>query len=168
MNQLTTSYKKHVRHITLKDPTILIECAILKELPNGDLFYFTIESLDLVDRKRLVNILSRPDSHTRDLCDVLQQVTLNNGANALEYFHQLAYVKTKGGGIMKPAVGRSGASMVQVSEAPKLNSVVEPTTDTTPTPSGNVTTTSPTPATQTDAVSAPVKKAPFGRHKPKA
>jgi hypothetical protein len=39
----------------------------------------------------------------------MSQVTLGNGANALDYFHQYVKVLTPGGAVINPTVGRIGA-----------------------------------------------------------
>lgn len=145
--QLQLSYKKHVQYIPLTDPSIVVECAILRKTPTGDTFYFTIESLDAVDRKRLVNILSRQNSHTLELWEVMQHVMLNNGINALDYFHQLAMVKTASGAIMKPTLGRMGVVV------PKPNSVSPSQTNTVPTQGKDV-------VKQTAQAKQPVESAP--------
>lgn len=126
--QFQASYKKHVEYLVLEDDKVAVECAILRKTPTGDTFYLTIESLDGIDRSRLVNLLSRPNSHQSELWEIMMYVTLNNGVNALEYFHQLVYVKTASGAIMKPAMGRTGA--YQVGTAPKQVSVAPAKADT--------------------------------------
>lgn len=126
--QLTASAKKHIQWLPLYDQHVNIECAVLRRFPNNDILVVTIESLDEIDRKRLLNAFMRTNSHALELWEVLQSITMNNGINALEYFHQLAIMKTASGVIMKPQVGRASAG---VAVSPKQSSVAQPIADTT-------------------------------------
>jgi hypothetical protein len=75
---------------------------------NGDVYFIKVEDLDQIDRARVSNILSKRNADTMPLWDVMSQVTLKNGVNALEYFHQLVKVRTKSGQIISPSASRRG------------------------------------------------------------
>ncbi len=174
--QLTASAKKHIQWLPLYDQHVNIECAVLRRFPNNDILVVTIESLDEIDRKRLLNAFMRTNSHALELWEVLQSITMNNGINALEYFHQLAIMKTASGVVMKPQIGRASASAAAtVPASPKQNSVAQPLADTNPIVGTNevavaqsvqvVTPESATPAVVTEGA-APVQKK--STYKPKS
>ena len=100
----------HVEWLDLKNDGILVECAIMKRDPEGNIYHFQIAPLDHIDKKRLRNIVTNRNAGTFPLWDLMQNVTLGNGINALEYFHQLVKVKTPQGAIIDPMPGRRGAS----------------------------------------------------------
>ncbi len=99
----------HVEWIDLKDDGTLIECAIMKKDANGNIFFIELGGLDAVDKQRLFNILVSRNSAQFELWDLMAQVTLGNGINALEYFHQLVKVFTPAGQILTPRLGTMGA-----------------------------------------------------------
>lgn len=103
----------HVEWLDLGDNGINVECAIMKRDSNGNIYHFQLASLDHVDKQRLRNILTSRNAKNFPLWDLMQQVTLGNGINALEYFHQLVKVKTPGGQIIDPVQGRMGAKRPQ-------------------------------------------------------
>jgi hypothetical protein len=80
----------------------------MKRDPANNVYFFPLASLDNVDRQRVANILSNRNAATFDLWDLMSQITLNNGINALTYFHQLVKVLTPSGKIMTPSVGHRG------------------------------------------------------------
>jgi len=98
----------HVKWLDLKNNNILVECAILKEDGFGNIYYLEVPNLDQIDKQRLVRILTNRNSPNFELWDLMSQVTLNNGMNALEYFHQLVKVVTPTGVVMNPRVGAIG------------------------------------------------------------
>ena len=107
INQREGSYP-HVRWIDLKGNGIMIECAVLKQDQIGNIYYIEIPALDDIDRGRLVKILTNRNSRSFELWDLMSQITLNNGINSLDYFHQLVRVITPAGVIMRPHEGTIG------------------------------------------------------------
>jgi hypothetical protein len=102
----------HVEWIDLNDNKVAIEVIVVKrDKRNGDLYFIKTEELDEIDRNRLVSILRKRDAARYELWDLLDNTTLGNGENALEFFHQLVKVKTEGGAILIPGAGRSGISL---------------------------------------------------------
>ncbi len=103
-----------VPHITMLDIDnngIGIEVAVMKQdSGNGDLFFIRTDYLDAIDYERIRQILSRKDANLLPLWDLLSNITLPNGINALKYFHQYVQVKTESGQVMRPNARRSGIS----------------------------------------------------------
>lgn len=101
----------HVEWIDLKSNGIMIECAIVKRDAFGNIYFFEIPALDRIDKGRLTRILHDRNVKNFELWDLLGQKTLNNGVNALEYFHQLVKVLTPGGQIINPKSGQIGVNL---------------------------------------------------------
>lgn len=98
----------HIAWIDLHQDGTLHECAILKQQQDGNILYFTVNSLDEIDRRRLAGILMDRNSTNFELWDLMAQKTLGNGVNALAYFHQLVKVLTPAGKTMDPRSGQVG------------------------------------------------------------
>lgn len=102
----------HVGWVDLDDNGVAIECVIMKQdRNNGDLYYIKTEELDDIDRRRLNTILRKRDADKYELWDLLDNTTLGNGENALEFFHQLVRVKTASGQTLIPGQGRKGIAL---------------------------------------------------------
>lgn len=100
----------HIAWADIYGNGVLVEVAVLALDPkNGDLHFIPIAALDNVDRQRLLKIISKRDAVKYPLWDLLDTSTLKNGMNALEYFFQLAKVRTVSGQIFRPNTGRVGA-----------------------------------------------------------
>ena len=98
----------HIKWIDLAGNGVLTECAVLKEDTLGNIYYVEIPSLDNIDKQRISRIISNRNANNFELWDLMSQITLNNGVNALEYFHQLVKVITPDGIVMNPKVGVVG------------------------------------------------------------
>lgn len=101
----------HIKWVDLQDTGVLTEVAVMKKDNTGNLFYFEVASLDDIDKRRLAKIVSSRSAPQMELYDLMSGITLNNGCNALEYFHQLVKVRTPKGVIMKPQLGKVGAPL---------------------------------------------------------
>jgi hypothetical protein len=102
----------HYVLVDLYDNGIGHEVIVMKQdKSNGDFYYIKVESLDDVDRKRLQTILSRREAPNMELWDLMSNITLGNGVNALEYFHQLVKIKTRSGKHISPSSGRRGMAV---------------------------------------------------------
>jgi len=101
----------HIEWLDLADDGVLVECAIMKKTPNGDVYYFPVNSLDEIDRTRLFNVITNRNAKNFELWDLMSNITLGNGMNALIYFHQMVRVRTPGGKILDPQTGRVGAGL---------------------------------------------------------
>lgn len=84
----------------------------------GDVYFIKVEDLDDIDRARVRQILTRRNANTMPLWDVMSQVTLRNGMNALTYFNQLVKVRTASGQIINPSSVRRGVARVAPRKAP--------------------------------------------------
>lgn len=104
----------HTRWINLKGDDIMIECAILKEDNFGNLHYIEIPNLDDIDKRRLTKILMDRNVNNFELWDLMGQKTLNNGVNALRYFHQVVKVISPEGTVMDPREGHVGIGKVAI------------------------------------------------------
>lgn len=125
----------HVEWIDLKDDGTLHECAIMKRDGNGNIYFFEIRSLDDIDKRRLFKIITNRNAHMYELWDLMSQVTLGNGVNALEYFHQLVRVITPRGRIISPTLGVIGASEPGIARTkPKTEQIIDVDEPTPPTP----------------------------------
>lgn len=96
----------HIEWIDLFNNGQLHEVAVVKRDHIGNVYFIELRSLDLIDRKRIAGILSNRNAASVELYELLSQITLGNGVNALEYFHQLVKVRGVNGVVEKPQVGR--------------------------------------------------------------
>lgn len=98
----------HIEWIELHNDGVLYECAVLKRDRRGNIYFFELQSLDAVDKQRLMMILADRNAKTFELWDLMSQKTLGNGVNALTYFNQLVKVITPSGRIMTPSLSIVG------------------------------------------------------------
>lgn len=101
----------HIEWLDLNANGVVTECAILKKDPEGNVFFFTLNSLDLIDKKRLLDIVTNRNAHMYELWDLMSQITMRNGVNALVYFHQLAKVLTPSGQVIECDPSRRGLAL---------------------------------------------------------
>jgi hypothetical protein len=78
---------EHVKFLDVKNDGTKREVAILKAWDSGDIHYIDIPSLGPIDKARLKAALNSPSAKTMPLWEVLSGITLNNGINALDFFH---------------------------------------------------------------------------------
>lgn len=95
----------HIFWIDIENDGVYTECAVLKKDNMGNIFYFPLSALDQIDKRRLAKIVQNRNAEHFELWDLMSNITLNNGVNALEYFHQLATMLTPGNRKMKPQQG---------------------------------------------------------------
>ena len=100
----------HIEWIDLKADGVLVECAIMKRDPNGNIYFFPLKFLDGVDKRRLFRIITNRNAAMYELWDLMSNITLGNGVNALEFFHQFVRVITPSGKIINPGAGTVGAA----------------------------------------------------------
>ena len=100
----------HIGWIDIRRNGIFVECAIMKRDRLGNVYYFPIKWLDEIDKVRLYNIITNRNARSFELWDLMSQITLNNGVNALVYFHQLVRQMTPSGQVLTPGLGQSGSS----------------------------------------------------------
>lgn len=104
----------HVEWIDLKNNRVLVECAVMKRDDFGNIYYIELPSLDRIDKSRMAKILMNRHAPNFPLWDLMAQVTLNNGMNSLEYFHQLVKIITPDGVVMAPRAGTVGAGRIDL------------------------------------------------------
>jgi hypothetical protein len=130
MNAMKQSNRfPHVYWIDLHNNGMAVECCVVKRDTGGNTFFIQLNKLDEIDLSRLLNILRNRNANNFELWDLMSQVTLGNGINALNYFHQVVEVLSPSGQITRPTAGQTG---VQIKQAP--------TPEPTPTPQRKTTT----------------------------
>lgn len=98
----------HVGWADIKGDGTLHEVAMLTNGPQG-LFFIQLNILDAIDKQRLFRVISNRNSNMYELWDLMSNITLGNGANALDYFHQYVKVLTPSGTVINPTMGRMAA-----------------------------------------------------------
>lgn len=95
----------------------MIEIALVKAERSGGpagrmttIRYIDVNLLDNVDKGRLKTIVMNVHADKYELWDLMSQNTLNNGKNALDYFHQLT-VEERGPGSINTQMGGGLASV---------------------------------------------------------
>jgi hypothetical protein len=68
----------------------------------------------MIDKQRLRNIVMNRNAGLYELWDLMSQITLGNGVNALLYFNQLVKVRTAGGATVPFGTGRVGVPVQTV------------------------------------------------------
>jgi hypothetical protein len=118
---------KFVKQLDIAGNGVLTEVTLLKVVEHGrdaegndqyELWFIKNEELDAIDQKRLLNVLQRSAkvNDFQPLFETMAQVTLGNGQNALDYFHQYVRIRYPSGAIERPRIGRSGGVVATGSE----------------------------------------------------
>lgn len=102
----------HVEWLDLKRDGTVTECAVMKKDNFGNVHFIALTELDHIDKQRMASILTSRNANTFELWDLMSQVTLGNGINALNYFHQYVKTRTANGRIITPQEGIIGAPAV--------------------------------------------------------
>lgn len=114
----------HIEWLDLQSNGVASECAILKRDPDNNIYFFPLNSLDMIDKKRLLDIVTNRNAHMYELWDLMSQITMRNGVNALTYFNQLAKVLTPSGQIIDVDPSRRGLN-TQVAMQSKEDEVAQ-------------------------------------------
>lgn len=107
---------QHVCLIDWNDDGLLKEIAVVMETPDGSIFGIEIDKLHPIDKARLKKVVTSVHADKYPLWELLSQGRLNNGMNALDFFHQ-NYVKVKR---PRGAVIGGGLASVQIDVDDKL------------------------------------------------
>ena len=107
----------HIFWIDLDGNGMFTECAVMKRDKLGNTYFFTVTSLDSIDKGRLSRILQNRNAKNFELWELMEQITLNNGVNALTYFHQLVQMISANGKRVKPQEGIVGTGFIDTRSA---------------------------------------------------
>lgn len=77
----------HIFHCDIDDTGLLREIAVVKKTKDGTLYYIDIEPLHTIDKARLKKAVMTQYAAERPLWEILSNITLSNGMNALDFFH---------------------------------------------------------------------------------
>lgn len=100
----------HIEWLDLEGKGTLTEVAVMKRDDMGNVWFFPIAPLDNIDKSRLAKIVTNRNAGMYAMWDLMGQITLNNGINALTYFHQLVKILTPQGQILEPNQGKVGVA----------------------------------------------------------
>jgi hypothetical protein len=101
----------HIWWLDLDGNGSLTECAVMKVFPSGDVNFIPVAQLDNIDKERLIKIINNRNADMYELWDLMSQITLGNGKNALEYFSQLVRARTASGVEIPVGTGRMGVPL---------------------------------------------------------
>lgn len=81
--------------------------------PQYEIWFIKNDELDPIDKQRLLEVLQKSArvNDFQPLYETLADVTLGNGQNALDYFHQYVKVQYPSGIIQRPKLGRSAVTV---------------------------------------------------------
>lgn len=102
----------HIWWIDLDGNGMFAECAVMKKDNLGNTYFFPLNALDGVDKGRLSRIVQNRNAKNFELWELMEQITLNNGVGALDYFHQLVEMISANGKRVRPQEGLVGTGMV--------------------------------------------------------
>ena len=103
----------HVEWIDLYNDGIAHEIIVLsRNHINGDIYFIPMNDLDQIDRLRMARVLHKPNANELPLWELLSNETLKNGMNALEFFHQLAKIRTVNGKVFPVDSNKKGATVL--------------------------------------------------------
>jgi hypothetical protein len=123
INTKPTAYN-HIEYIELYNDGMFYECAVMRKDDMGNISYFEINKLDDIDKRRLLRIVQNRNADRMELWNLMQDITLNNGVNALGYFHQLVKVISPNGRIYSPktgVIGTAKASAARITNTEQLS-----------------------------------------------
>jgi hypothetical protein len=106
----------HIKWIDLQGDGVLTECAVMSEDKFANITFIRVNYLDQVDRRRLLKIVSNRNATNFPLWDLMSNITLNNGINALTYFHQMVEMITARGKLMRPKSGEIGTGVIDTNQ----------------------------------------------------
>lgn len=101
------------------NPQYVEECIVLKTFPNNEKAFINIKQLDKIDLSRMKTfITSRAATLHNDLATLLAEQVLDNGVNALTYFHQLTKILSPNGTVRSANSGKILATPQESTMAP--------------------------------------------------
>lgn len=111
---------RFIKNLDLQRNGVATEVTIMRKIEHGndedgkmqhELWFIRNDELDGIDRTRLLEILQKSArvNDFQELYFTMAEVTLGNGLNALDYFHQYVKILYPSGKIMRPKEGRTAA-----------------------------------------------------------
>lgn len=104
----------HIYWIDLKNDGVFVQCAVMKIDELGNVYYIALNTLDEIDTARITKIVNNRNAAHFEMWDLMSNITLSNGINALEYFHQMVNTVTANGKLIKASAGAIGAASAGV------------------------------------------------------
>lgn len=115
-NQLSTNVKtranlNHIEYVDVNKDGILEEIAVVKrDAVSGTIHYIDIAPLDPIDKARLKRIVTSQHADKYELWELMSQTKLENGMNALDFFHSNLIKVLRGKDTVSTQFGGSLAS----------------------------------------------------------
>ncbi len=103
----------HVYWADLNGAGIIQEVVVIAAAPNGTVWFIPVSCLDHIDRIRMFRLINDRTSNMLPLYEVMMHTRLNNGVNALEYFHQLTKMMTPNGLVTRVNTNIMGIQQIQ-------------------------------------------------------
>ena len=113
---------RFIKYLDLNRNGVLVEVTVVNSIqvgtdengkPQHEVWFIKNDELDAIDRQTLLEVLQKSArvNDFQPLYETLADVTLGNGENALEYFHQYVKILFPSGTIQRPKRGRMAAVM---------------------------------------------------------
>jgi hypothetical protein len=106
---------------------VLEEIAVVKRGADGTLHYIDIAPLDPIDKARLKRIVSSQHADKYPLWELLAQSKLENGVNALDFFHSNLVKVKRGTGSKSTQFGGGLATAPSISQQMPGSEFSDPT-----------------------------------------
>lgn len=85
--ELIATKLPHIYHCDIDDSGLLKEIALVKKAKDGTIYYIDVGPLHEIDKARLKKAVTSQYAAERPLWEILSNITLSNGMNALDFFH---------------------------------------------------------------------------------
>jgi len=110
---------RFIKRLDLKRNGVAVEVTVLQAIEVGrdedghmqhEIWFIKNDELDSIDQVRLLEVLQKSAKvhDFQPLYATLSEVTLRNGCNALDYFHQYVKILYPSGTIERPRQGKHG------------------------------------------------------------
>ena len=112
---------RFIKRLDLNRNGVAVEVTILQSIDRGldaeknqqtEVWFIRNDELDLIDKQRLLEVLQKSArvNDFQPLYETMSDVTLGNGMNALDYFHQYVKVLYPSGVIQRPKLGQQAVT----------------------------------------------------------
>jgi hypothetical protein len=106
----------HIEYIDVDGDGVKEEIAIVKRSTDGTIHYINIAPLDPIDKARLKRIVTSQHADKYPLWELLAQTKLENGMNALDFFHSNLIKVKRGTGTTSTQFGGGLATAPQINQ----------------------------------------------------